>query len=155
MLILNSCYSQTEFRFYWLKTKIEEMPSLSEKTDDNMYPFIPLDFHSCDTSIMANIMSCEHIFGKDGPGLDGLLFYHNKTHYVPGSTPLVGWLKPHMMPRVLGVPVAPIYLKQETMETDRRHRRRHRRDKKSSKNMEVEVSLYKKLKLEFPMSIES
>ena len=39
------------------------------------------------------------------PQIDGLLFYHKRTHYVPGSTPLVGWLKPYMLPEMLGIPV--------------------------------------------------
>ena len=38
--------------------------------------------------------------------IDGLLFYHLKTHYMPGvTTPLVTWLKPYMIPDILGVQV--------------------------------------------------
>ena len=35
-----------------------------------------------------------------------LLFYHRQTHYTPGSTPLVGWLRPYMVPDILGIQVA-------------------------------------------------
>lgn len=39
------------------------------------------------------------------PQVDGLLFYHKQTHYTPGSTPLVGWLRPYMAPEILGLAV--------------------------------------------------
>lgn len=52
--------------------------------------------------VMANIRyaldSCLQV--------DGLLFYHRETHYTPGSTPLVGWLRPYMVPDILGIEVA-------------------------------------------------
>lgn len=37
--------------------------------------------------------------------LDGLLFYHRKALYSFGCTPLVTWLKPFMLPEVLGISV--------------------------------------------------
>lgn len=47
--------------------------------------------------------------------VDGLLFYHRQTHYTPGSTPLVGWLRPYMVTDILGidVPVGPLTIKPE------------------------------------------
>ena len=33
------------------------------------------------------------------------MFYHKKTAYTAGETPLVGWLKPFMVPEVLGVSI--------------------------------------------------
>lgn len=47
--------------------------------------------------------------------MDGLLFYHRQTHYTPGSTPLVGWLRPYMVSDILGieVPVGPLTDKPE------------------------------------------
>ena len=49
------------------------------------------------------------------PQVDGLLFYHQQTHYTPGSTPLVGWLRPYMVTDILGieVPVGPLTTKPE------------------------------------------
>ena len=44
--------------------------------------------------------------------MDGLLFYHNQCHYTPGRTPLVGWLKPFMLPEILGVQLPSSYLDQ-------------------------------------------
>lgn len=37
--------------------------------------------------------------------VDGLLFYHRQTHYTPGTTPLVGWLRPYMVSDILGLEV--------------------------------------------------
>lgn len=37
--------------------------------------------------------------------VDGLLFYHRQTHYTPGTTPLVGWLRPYMVWDILGLEV--------------------------------------------------
>uniref|UniRef100_A0A915IRY6 Snurportin-1 n=1 Tax=Romanomermis culicivorax TaxID=13658 RepID=A0A915IRY6_ROMCU len=35
--------------------------------------------------------------------IDGLLFYCNEAFYVPGLTPLIGWLKPFMVREILNV----------------------------------------------------
>lgn len=45
--------------------------------------------------------------------MDGLLFYHRQTHYTPGTTPLVGWLRPYMVWDILGleVPEGPLALR--------------------------------------------
>lgn len=47
--------------------------------------------------------------------VDGLLFYHRQTHYTPGTTPLVGWLRPYMVSDILGieVPEGPLTVKPE------------------------------------------
>lgn len=37
--------------------------------------------------------------------LDGLLFYHKRSHYTFGPSPLVVWLKAYMMPEILGISV--------------------------------------------------
>ncbi|XP_053449757.1 snurportin-1 isoform X2 [Nycticebus coucang] len=74
---------QTDFRFYWMHSKLPEEEGLGEKTKLNP--------------------------------VDGLLFYHKQTHYSPGSTPLVGWLRPYMVSDVLGVavPAGPLTTKPE------------------------------------------
>ena len=38
--------------------------------------------------------------------LDGILFYNKQVHYLPGSTPLVGWLKGYMIPEMLEIGVS-------------------------------------------------
>jgi hypothetical protein len=90
---------------------------------------------------MTNVMATENLFGQNGPALDGLLFYHSQTHYVPGNTPLVGWLKPHMMPVVLNVPVAPVYL-QKVERSKQSGKRKHKRYKKSQVSFQPESSCY-------------
>uniref|UniRef100_A0AAQ4PCH5 Snurportin-1 n=1 Tax=Gasterosteus aculeatus aculeatus TaxID=481459 RepID=A0AAQ4PCH5_GASAC len=73
----------TEFRFFWLQSKVQETEGLSE-------------------------------IAKRNP-VDGLLFYHRQTHYTPGSTPLVGWLRPYMVTDILGieVPAGPLTARPE------------------------------------------
>ncbi|CAD5216768.1 unnamed protein product [Bursaphelenchus xylophilus] len=44
--------------------------------------------------------------------LDGVLFYYSKVHYYNGQTPLVVWLKPWMLPEILGVPINQNYQKE-------------------------------------------
>uniref|UniRef100_F6SEX2 Snurportin-1 n=1 Tax=Macaca mulatta TaxID=9544 RepID=F6SEX2_MACMU len=76
---------QTDFRFYWMHSKLPEEEGLGEKTKLNpVRPVGPQELPLC---------------------VDGLLFYHKQTHYSPGSTPLVGWLRPYMVSDVLGVAV--------------------------------------------------
>lgn len=38
--------------------------------------------------------------------VDGILFFHKRTHYNFGSTPLVVWLKPYMLLEILGIEVS-------------------------------------------------
>jgi snurportin-1 len=45
-------------------------------------------------------------FDFDPIPLDGILFYHKRVHYLPGVTPLVGWLKGYMLPEMLNVQVS-------------------------------------------------
>lgn len=42
--------------------------------------------------------------------LDGLLFYHKLGFYTPQVSPLVGWLKPFMLPEILNICVPEVYL---------------------------------------------
>ncbi|XP_038069008.1 snurportin-1-like isoform X2 [Patiria miniata] len=94
--------SDTEFRFYWLQTKLSEAPELAVQSSINPYRFLALPSYPCNPSAIENTMAKPPPFEAE---LDGLLFYHKKTHYTTGSTPLVGWLKPWMLPDMLGVPV--------------------------------------------------
>ena len=42
--------------------------------------------------------------------LDGILFYHKLGFYTPKVSPLVGWLKPFMIPEILKANVPEFYL---------------------------------------------
>ena len=98
--------SDTEFRSFWLQSKLsEEHDRLSLKTRSNPYKFLPLKYHFCKRDDMSQLLStaCE-------PEVDGLLFLHKKAHYTPGMSPLSVWLKPHMVPDLLSVPVSQAFL---------------------------------------------
>jgi len=44
--------------------------------------------------------------------LDGLLIYHREVHYMPGKTPLVGWIKGYMVPELMGIDVDDVLMEQ-------------------------------------------
>uniref|UniRef100_A0A671KV70 Snurportin-1 n=1 Tax=Sinocyclocheilus anshuiensis TaxID=1608454 RepID=A0A671KV70_9TELE len=90
----------TEFRFYWLQSKVEEVEGLSEISQINPFRFVGLNSISCSTESIQMALAHEYNFT-----VDGLLFYHKETHYTPGSTPLVGWLRPYMVVDILGIEV--------------------------------------------------
>lgn len=100
----------TEFRFFWLRSKMEEECGLTEITKHNAFRFVSLQNTTCTKESIWQALSKEYTFS-----VDGLLFYHKETHYTPGSTPLVAWLKPYMMGDILGmeVPQCPLTHKPE------------------------------------------
>lgn len=99
--------SDTEFRFFWLQAKFSEIPHIRQLSNFNPYAFIPLPSYTCSKSTMESVMARKMPFEAD---LDGILFYHKHTHYTLGHTPLVGWLKPWMLPEVLGVSIPQHYI---------------------------------------------
>lgn len=91
----------TEFRFFWLKSQLHEIEELRERdTYKNTFPILALPNISCDSDINLSLANL-----TVSPPLDGLLFYHRDGHYTKGRTPLVTWLKPFMLPEVLGIAV--------------------------------------------------
>ncbi|XP_023153034.1 snurportin-1 isoform X1 [Amphiprion ocellaris] len=100
----------TEFRFYWLQSKVQETDGLSETAKRNPFRFVSLQSTECTVELIQKALAAEYSFS-----VDGLLFYHRQTHYTPGSTPLVGWLRPYMVTDILGieVPVGPLTTKPE------------------------------------------
>uniref|UniRef100_A0A663MFI6 Snurportin-1 n=1 Tax=Athene cunicularia TaxID=194338 RepID=A0A663MFI6_ATHCN len=91
---------QTDFRFFWLYSKIQEEEGLGEKSRINPFKFVGLQNFPCSSDSLCKVLAMDFPFE-----VDGLLFYHKKTHYTPGSTPLVGWLRPYMVPEILGFAV--------------------------------------------------
>jgi snurportin-1 len=61
--------------------------------------------YSCDPKSLHRIFNSDPNFEFDPIPLDGILFYHKRVHYLPGVTPLVGWLKGYMLPEMLNVQV--------------------------------------------------
>uniref|UniRef100_A0A7E4VCG1 Snurportin-1 n=1 Tax=Panagrellus redivivus TaxID=6233 RepID=A0A7E4VCG1_PANRE len=74
--------------------------SLRPKYRKKALTFLVPPLCRCTIPAMTAMMAVEHPFE-----IDGLLFYNDKGWYTAGYTPLVGWLKPWMLPEVLGVPV--------------------------------------------------
>uniref|UniRef100_A0A2K6TH18 Snurportin-1 n=1 Tax=Saimiri boliviensis boliviensis TaxID=39432 RepID=A0A2K6TH18_SAIBB len=101
---------QTDFRFYWIHSKLPEEEGLREKTKLNPFKFVGLKNFPCTPESLCDVLSMDFPFE-----VDGLLFYHKQTHYSPGCTPLVGWLRPYMVSDVLGVavPAGPLTTKPE------------------------------------------
>lgn len=98
--------SEREFRSFWLKTKLAEAAELiANFARTNPFKFLPLTFHSCSKA------SLTQLFESKWPLLvDGLLFFHIEAHYTTDTSPLAVWLKPHMVPDILGVPVSQEFL---------------------------------------------
>ncbi|XP_048473129.1 snurportin-1 isoform X2 [Rhincodon typus] len=100
---------QTEFRFFWLQSKLEEEgKKLAEIASHNPFKFVGLPSLPYTPEAICQTLAAIYPFE-----VDGLLFYHKQTHYTPGSTPLVGWLKPYMVADILGlaVPACPLSTK--------------------------------------------
>ncbi|XP_060066371.1 uncharacterized protein LOC132546666 [Ylistrum balloti] len=91
--------SETEFRFYWLHSKFSEEAQLCIKSDENPYKFVALPNFPCTQESISEAVNTANF------EIDGVLFFHKKTHYTFGSTPLVVWLKPYMLPEILNIQV--------------------------------------------------
>ncbi|GFO14599.1 snurportin-1-like [Plakobranchus ocellatus] len=92
--------SETEFRFYWLHEKLQEFPDLAQPSSINPYVFIGLPSFRCTQEDISSAVEAATF------EIDGVLFYHKRTHYNFGSTPLVVWLKPYMLEEILGIKVS-------------------------------------------------
>ncbi|CAG5134387.1 unnamed protein product [Candidula unifasciata] len=91
--------SETEFRFYWMHEKLREYSSLQETSSSNPFKFIGLPSFGCTQDVISTAIASAAF------QIDGILFYHKRTHYIFGSSPLVVWLKPFMLEEILGITV--------------------------------------------------
>ncbi|XP_063995196.1 snurportin-1 [Diachasmimorpha longicaudata] len=90
-----------EFRRFWLQSQLHENEDLKlQGTKRNQFPILALPSVSCDNNLSEFLSNLPPL-----PFLDGLLFYHKEGYYMHGFTPLVTWLKPYMLPEILGVSV--------------------------------------------------
>ncbi|TKR76012.1 hypothetical protein L596_017222 [Steinernema carpocapsae] len=87
-------------RHFMMESRISENPLFSEKSSRFPYRFVPLPAIKCTREDMEAFME-QH----NGYFLDGLLFFHSQVLYSPGQNPLVGWLKPWMLPEILKISV--------------------------------------------------
>ncbi|XP_043484136.1 snurportin-1 [Leptopilina heterotoma] len=91
---------ETEFRFYWLQHQLGDIKELEEKNSNkNRYPIAPLPRVFCNSNMSSVLENLPSIT------LDGILFFHREADYTHGRTPLVTWLKPFMLPEILGIAV--------------------------------------------------
>lgn len=98
---------EMDFRRFWLKSKFtEDVPEVAIKDKYNPYKFVILPDFSCTDASLSKVLATEDGLGLGPLELDGLLFYHRQVQYLPGHTPLVGWLKGYMVPEMLGIAVA-------------------------------------------------
>ncbi|CAO3650225.1 unnamed protein product [Cunninghamella blakesleeana] len=87
----------TDFRQFWLMTKFNHQEDMLPKTNQNQFyqfkPLIPAPTKDLEnilhdpTSYLTHYQSQQFHYP-----IDGLLFYHRKTQYITGTTPLVCWL---------------------------------------------------------------
>ncbi|KAI4496766.1 hypothetical protein M0804_000576 [Polistes exclamans] len=93
----------TEFRFFWLKSKFQEIQELQKgDTCNNKYPILFLPHINFDCNLESSLGNLYAL-----APLDGLLFYHRDGLYTKGHTPLVTWLKLFMLPEILGISLSP------------------------------------------------
>lgn len=109
----NKMYTDSDFtmRQFFMRSKIEEL-NIENKNAKKANQFIPLPTCPCLPEAMAEFMKTKFPYE-----LDGLLFYFNSGFYISEQTPLVGWLKPWMLPEILGVPI-PEHLQQNQHSQD-------------------------------------
>lgn len=127
--------SDTEFRFFWLHSKLADIGSdLQVQSRSNPYKFVPLQSCSCAKEIIAEVLKSSPLFE-----VDGLLFFHKEGHYFRGHSPIVLWLKPHMVPEILKIPVSdeflacvPIISNDVSMDTDKTGSQAKKKNKKKS-----------------------
>lgn len=98
---------QTEFRLFWLNSKLEEInQSLTNSSKEMKCKIVALPSVPCNCGSLSDFLST---LSPELLPLDGLLFYHKEVHYTPGFTPLVNWLKPFMLSEVLGEHIPPMF----------------------------------------------
>lgn len=129
---------QTEFRFYWLKSKFDESPELSMNFAGDEQIFHLLDYIPASPTLISQQLKEIPIFNGVPLPHYGLLFYHIESIYVSGYTPLVTWLKPFMVTELLGVPVNPLYLERmpEDYTTLKNHIKRLKKQHKKNPGLE-------------------
>ncbi|KJH47725.1 hypothetical protein DICVIV_06192 [Dictyocaulus viviparus] len=89
-----------DFRQFILNSKLKELPELAVATKQFPHRFLSLPCCKCEPRLMEEMMRNGFDFE-----LDGLLYYHSGVVYEAGQSPLVGWLKPWMLPEILNVKV--------------------------------------------------
>lgn len=103
----------TEFRLAWVQQKFIENQDLRVRNRINPYCFQPLPVYQCTKASISDALNSPLPFNDP---LDGLLIYHRRVHYMPGKTPLVGWIKGYMVPELLEIEVCQELVEQRPAE---------------------------------------
>uniref|UniRef100_A0A1E1W629 Snurportin-1 n=1 Tax=Pectinophora gossypiella TaxID=13191 RepID=A0A1E1W629_PECGO len=140
---------ETEFRHFWLVSQLAELPGINVLSKRNQLNFKVLPKVPCAPDSFNKFMMSYPAFTNNSPPLDGLLFYHKRAPYYAGSTPLVGWLYPYMVPEVLGADIKinesfakekpDSYVNQHDFIEifEAKYNKKHNRSRKSSNSMEM------------------
>lgn len=96
--------SEASFRFFWLQSRYNEnqerFRTISSKNESRFYC---LNTYSASDQDILTALNNDPIIKEHNLQLDGLLFFHIRGPYVPGANPLVLWIKPDMVNRVLNL----------------------------------------------------
>lgn len=126
---------EAEFRFYWLKSHLEEIKELEERNSlANSFPILSLPRTFCDTDL------CSFLENLPSLKLDGILFFHREADYTHGRSPLVTWLKPFMLSEILGIVVPSPMSEKPIGYIDLRHYISKNKNKKKTSNLMETVS---------------
>ena len=87
----------TEFRFFWLRTKLSEV-NLSSLSNFNEFIFKPVEFFSCQPDSVGNIIHRQPFYSYSG-----IMIYHNQAHYTSCFTPLCLWIDISNIAQFLGL----------------------------------------------------
>lgn len=96
--------SEASFRFFWMQSRYNEAQdkflTLSSKNESRFYC---LNTYSATDRNILTALNNDHLIKEHNLQLDGILFFHMQGPYVPGANPLVLWIKPEMVDRVLNI----------------------------------------------------
>lgn len=88
-------------RFFWIQSKIVE-DHLNVVSNTNEFAMQAMRIFDCSSEYeITSCLNAYPLWPENRPMLDGLLFYHKEASYVHGTTPLVGWALPFMLPEIL------------------------------------------------------
>lgn len=98
--------SEASFRFFWLQSRYNEnQEKLLTLNARNECRFYCLQTYTASDHDILTALHEDPIISNHKLQLDGLLFFHIRGPYVPGANPLVLWIKPDMVNRVLNLPI--------------------------------------------------
>lgn len=94
--------SEASFRFFWLQSRYaENREKLTTVNQRNEIRFFCLNTYTVSDQDILMALQSDPLLTEHNLCLDGLLFFHAQGPYVPGANPLVLWIKPDMVSRVL------------------------------------------------------